>query len=67
MLFNEDGIMTLATCMFVLVTAVSHSPATDITSSPCEIWLKYKGCAAAEHHIQTQHMIVLIVLAADDR
>ena len=41
------------TCMFVLVMAVSHSPATEMTSRPCDIWLKYRGCATAEHHTCT--------------
>jgi len=31
--------------MFVLVAAVTHSPARDTTSTPCDIWLKFLGWA----------------------
>lgn len=31
------------THMFVLAVAVSHSPAIETISSPCEIWLKNRG------------------------
>jgi len=49
-----------STCMLVLVTAVNHSPATDMTSSPCEIWLKNRGWATTAHRPQRHHWLKVL-------